>query len=63
MLYLQVQRKFVGWEIYAGIENLTGYKQANPILAADQPYSPYFDSSMIWGPIVGRRFYLGIRVN
>ena len=50
-------------ELYAGIENITNYKQNNPILAWNEPFSPYFDSSLIWGPTVGRRFYFGLRIN
>jgi len=49
------------WELYAGIENLLGFKQEDPILASDDPFGPYFDSSLIWGPIFGRKFYSGLR--
>ncbi|WP_423127551.1 TonB-dependent receptor [Gaoshiqia sp. Z1-71] len=49
------------FELYAGVENLAGYKQHMPILASDQPFSPYFDSSLIWGPILGRKTYFGLR--
>ncbi len=48
-------------EVYVGAENLTGYMQEDPILASDQPFGPYFDSSLIWGPIMGRSFYIGVR--
>ncbi|GGC20093.1 TonB-dependent receptor [Parapedobacter defluvii] len=48
-------------DLYIGGENLTDFFQPNPILAADQPFSPYFDSSLLWGPISGRMFYAGIR--
>ncbi|MFW5656536.1 MAG: TonB-dependent receptor [Bacteroidota bacterium] len=48
-------------EIYAGAENLLGYKQKNPIVASGEPFSPYFDSSMIWGPVFGRKIYIGLR--
>lgn len=46
---------------YLGAENLLNYRQPSPILSADLPYSPYFDASMIWGPVFGRMFYTGIR--
>ncbi len=49
------------WDIYAGIENVFDYKQKNPIIAADNPRSFYFDASQIWGPIKGREFYVGLR--
>jgi len=48
-------------ELYAGIENLFGFVQEDPILASEDPFGPWFDSSLIWGPIFGRKFYGGIR--
>ncbi|MBL0183575.1 MAG: TonB-dependent receptor [Chitinophagaceae bacterium] len=48
-------------DIYLGAENLANYFQKDVILAADQPFSQYFDASMIWGPVNGRMFYGGIR--
>ena len=48
-------------EIYAGVENLLGVTQKNPVLAADDPFGPFFDASMIWGPITGRKYYLSLR--
>ena len=52
-----------GLEIYTGVENLFNFVQQNPILSNDNPSSKYFDASLIWGPIFGRNFYLGIRLN
>lgn len=58
----QVTRKFGSkWEVYVGGENLTGYRQPNPILDAQNPYSKYFDASMVWGPVTGRMIYFGGR--
>lgn len=57
----QVTRAFKHWELYLGGENLLNFKQANPIIAASQPFGPDFDASMVWGPIVGRVFYGGLR--
>jgi outer membrane receptor for ferrienterochelin and colicin len=48
-------------DVYVGVENLGNYVQMNPILASTQPYSNYFDASMVWGPITGRMFYIGWR--
>src|SRR6185369_1785015 len=48
-------------DIYLGGENLTNYFQKSPIVAADQPFGPYFDASMVWGPLSGRMFYMGAR--
>ncbi|WP_163707586.1 TonB-dependent receptor [Mangrovibacterium lignilyticum] len=49
------------FELYLGVENLTNYKQDNPIVASEDPFGPYFDSSMVWGPIWGRTIYMGLR--
>ncbi len=57
----QITRYFRKWNIYAGVENLGNFTQDNPIIAGDEPFGDYFDSSMIWGPVVGRRFYFGLR--
>jgi len=59
---IQVGKTLFGrLELYAGIENLFGYVQEDPIIASDDPFGPYFDSSLIWGPIFGRKFYGGLR--
>lgn len=63
MMLGQIKRKFKNLEFYIGMENITDYTQPNPILAWQEPFSPYFDSSRIWGPVVGRQIYAGIRVN
>ena len=61
ILNAQVTKRFKRWEIYLGGENLTGYIQKDPIIASDDPFGPYFDSSMIWGPIEGIMVYAGFR--
>lgn len=62
-LSAQVTRRFRRFSIYAGGENLTNYKQANPIVAADNPYGADFDATMVWGPTMGYKIYAGIRYN
>lgn len=49
------------WEIYAGGENLTNYKQKHPLVAASEPFGNDFDASMVWGPLSGIRGYVGFR--
>ncbi|MEL7120480.1 MAG: TonB-dependent receptor [Bacteroidota bacterium] len=49
------------FEIYVGAENLLDFRQNNPILSSDDPNSPFFDSSLVWGPIFGRNIYAGFR--
>ena len=58
----QVTKKFGDhWELYFGGENLTNYKQNNPIVAASEPFGNDFDASMVWGPLSGIRGYFGFR--
>lgn len=57
----QVTKYFRYWNIYLGSENITNFKQPNPIEGADNPYSQGFDATNIWGPVVGRKIYLGVR--
>ncbi len=63
ILNAQVTRYFRKWNVYIGGENLTNFKQKNPIVAPDDPFGPYFDASMIWGPITGIKMYAGLRFN
>ncbi|MEO8514919.1 MAG: carboxypeptidase-like regulatory domain-containing protein [Ignavibacteria bacterium] len=57
----QLSKNFKYFEIYAGVENLLNFKQDNPIISADDPFGPYFDTSFICGPTRGREFYAGFR--
>ena len=60
-LSAQITRRFRHWSIYVGGENLTDYKQKNPIIAGNDPYGSDFDATMVWGPTMGRKLYVGIR--
>lgn len=62
LLYAQVTHRMKGWDIYLGGENLTNFKQKDPIISASDPFSQDFDASCIWGPLMGIKAYLGIRV-
>ncbi len=48
-------------EIYLGGENLLDFRQTDPIIASDQPFSDSFDASLVWGPVFGRNIYVGLR--
>jgi outer membrane receptor for ferrienterochelin and colicin len=61
IIHAQITKRFKNLEIYAGSENLTNFTQEDPIIAPDDPFGEYFDASMIWGPLVGRTIYGGIR--
>jgi len=49
------------WELYLGGENLLNVRQPNPIISAENPYSMYFDTTLVYAPILGRIIYAGIR--
>ncbi|MCO6465804.1 MAG: TonB-dependent receptor [Bradyrhizobiaceae bacterium] len=57
----QVTKRWDKLEVYVGSENLGGFIQNDPVIAADAPYSEYFDASLAWGPTSPRMAYLGIR--
>lgn len=50
-----------GFEVYLGIENITNYIQQKAIIASEDPFSSFFDASLIWGPLQERMFYFGVR--
>ena len=62
-LSLQITRNFRRFSIYIGGENLTNFRQKNPIVGADNPWGDTFDASMVWGPMHGAKGYVGIRFN
>lgn len=68
LLYAQITRRFRGFDIYAGVENITNFTQMH-VLVGDRnaagewtPWTPGFDASCVWGPIMGRRINLGVRL-
>ncbi len=62
-LFAQITHKFRNWDVYLGGENLTNYRQVNPIISADNTIGTGFDATMIWGPVFGRNVYAGMRWN
>ena len=63
MFFAQVSRKIGKFDIYVGCENIAAYRQHDPILNADNPFSTGFNSMNVWGPLMGRKFYAGLRFN
>lgn len=68
LLYAQVTRRFKGWDVYIGAENLTNFRQKNVILGSvkDQngyvnAFQPSFDASCVWGPLMGIKAHIGFR--
>ena len=68
LLYGQITRRFKGWDVYAGVENLTNFRQKDVILGYQKndaghviPEQPSFDASCIWGPLMGIKAHIGFR--
>lgn len=68
LLYAQVTRRFKGWDVYAGVENLTNFRQKDVILGSIKdangfvdPRQASFDASCIWGPLMGIKAHVGFR--
>ena len=67
-LFAQVTRRFKGFDLYVGGENLTNFRQEKVILGFAQISNPeeflprHFDASAVWGPIMGLKINAGIRV-
>lgn len=68
LLYAQVTRRFKGWDVYIGAENLTNFRQKNVIQGAVRDengyvnaYQPSFDASCVWGPLMGIKAHVGFR--
>lgn len=62
-LHAQISRAIGAWEFYLGGENLTSTLQNQQIIAANDPFGPYFDASLIWGPTNKAMIYGGFRFN
>lgn len=60
-LSAQITRNFPHWSIYIGGENLTAFRQKNPIIDASNPWSGNFDATMVYGPLHGAIIYAGFR--
>ncbi len=61
-LAAQVTKQFgKKWDVYIGAENLTNAMQDVLMIDAQQPFSKYFDASIVWGNVNGSIFYAGMR--
>lgn len=68
LLYAQVTRRFKGWDVYIGAENLTNFRQKDVVLGSVKdangfvdPRQASFDASCIWGPLMGIKAHIGFR--
>lgn len=66
---LQVSKALEAWklEVYGGVQNLMDYRQPfSPLVGYNDPgaragFSQSFDTAYAYGPMQGRKFYLGLR--
>ena len=69
MFFAQVSYKISNLTLYVGCENIANYVQGHkghgqaPILGSESPFQQGFNSSAVWGPLMGRKFYIGLRLN
>lgn len=69
MFFAQVSYKISNLTLYLGCENIANYLQGTnghgnlPIVGGNAPYAEGFNSSQVWGPLMGRKFYIGLRLN
>ena len=70
MFFAQVSYKISNLTLYVGCENIANYIQGRNergnkpiIMEGANAYEPGFNSSMVWGPLMGRKFYIGLRLN
>lgn len=61
LLNAQMTKKFKWLDVYLGGENINGYVQEKPVLGAAQPFGSGFDATIVYAPIMGRVFYVGLR--
>lgn len=57
----QITKYIKKLSLYVGVENIFDFTQSNPIIGSDDPWGNTFDSTLIWGPIHGRKIYGGMR--
>ena len=62
-LQAQVTRDFRHLSVYVGGENLTNRRQHHPIRGYADPWGRDFDATLVWGPVHGPIFYIGLRYN
>ncbi len=60
ILNAQILKYFKHAEIFVGAENMTNFRQKNPILGT--PFSTLFDTYQVYAPITGANVYGGFRI-
>lgn len=60
-LMAQITKYWRTCSLYLGAENMTNYRQSEPVIAATEPFGTNFDASMVYAPISGWKVYVGFR--
>jgi len=50
-LNIQATRYWRHFSVYVGGENLTNFRQKNPVVDASMPWSSTFDPTVVWGQV------------
>jgi len=61
MMNAQITHIYKKFDFYIGGENLTNFRQRDPIIDASNPFGSKFDATNICGPLTGVNIYVGIR--
>jgi len=63
VLFAQITKNTKRFDVYLGAENLLDYRQKDAIVDWQHPFGSDFDAfSQVWGPLMGRRIYIGARI-
>ncbi|MDR1864700.1 MAG: TonB-dependent receptor [Bacteroidales bacterium] len=62
VLFAQISKNSKRFDMYAGVENLLNKTQDNPVRGWSAPFHLDFDASLVWGPLLGRKIYCGVRI-
>jgi outer membrane receptor for ferrienterochelin and colicin len=61
MFFAQITRRFKNFDVYVGCENIFNTVQKDPIIDYQNPFSDTFDATVIYGSLMSRAFYVGLR--
>lgn len=60
-LMAQITKYWRTCSLYVGAENMTNFRQDQPIIDSYNPFGSDFDASMVCGPTTGWKVYVGFR--
>jgi hypothetical protein len=62
LINAQVTKAFSNtFELYIGGENIGNFTQELPIISSMEPFGTYFDSTILYGPVLESAYYAGFR--